>query len=75
MDLSSAYGIKAVGFESVTSEEQGSELTVNNPQADKTYTCRVTQNGDDTDTADTPVKLDVYGAYIYCSNHLHNFKS
>ena len=45
MDLSSAYGIKAVGFESVTSEEQGSELTVNDPQADKTYTCRVTQNG------------------------------
>ena len=75
MDPSSAYDIEAVGFESVTSGEQGSKLTVNNPQADTTYTCRVTQNNDPTDKADTTVTLNVYGAYLYSSNHLHNFKS
>ena len=60
---SSGFTVNAVAFVQ-GDETQGSELTVTSPQADKTYTCRVTQNADDKDTADTSVTLNVYGTYL-----------
>ena len=63
MAPSSGYNVKAVPF-AEGDEAQGSELTVTSPQADKTYTCRVTQNGAPADTADTLVTLNVYGTYL-----------
>ena len=63
MAPSSGFSVKAVAFVE-GDEAQGSELTVTSPQADKTYTCRVTQNGAPADTADTLVTLNVYGTYL-----------
>ena len=63
MAPSSGFSVKAVAFVK-DDETQGSELTVTSPQADKTYTCRVTQNGAPADTADTSVTLNVYGTYL-----------
>ena len=63
MAPSSGFSVKAVAFVN-DDETQGSELTVTSPQADKTYTCRVTQNGASDDTADTSVTLNVYGTYL-----------
>ena len=60
---SSGFTVNAVAFVK-GDETQGSELTVDSPQADKTYTCRVTQNGAPADTADTSVTLNVYGTYL-----------
>lgn len=62
MYLSSEYYLENGGFESENSEEQGSKLTVINPQEDMTYTCRVMQNDDKTDSSDNFVTLNVYGA-------------
>ena len=64
---SSGYSVQAVAFNE-QDETQGSELTVDSPQADKTYTCRVTQNGASDDTADTSVTLNVYGTYLLSLN-------
>ena len=63
MAPSSGYNVEAVAFNK-QEETQGSELTVTSPQADKTYTCRVTQNDAPADTADTSVTLNVYGTYL-----------
>ena len=60
---SSGYSVQAVAFNE-QDETQGSELTVTSQQADKTYACRVTQNGAPADTADTSVTLNVYGTYL-----------
>ena len=65
LSLSSGYSVTPIAFKD---ETQGSELTVDDPKTDKVYTCRVTQNGDADDTADTSVTLNVYGEYLYCSN-------
>ena len=69
MDLPSVTTVTPVDF-NAGAKTQGSELTVNDPQTDKEYTCRVTQNGDSTDTADTTVDLNVYSTYLNCLNHL-----
>lgn len=64
---SSGTSVKAIAFDQ-GAETQGSELTVEDPKTDEVYTCRVTQNGIDADTADTSVILNVYGEYLYSSN-------
>ena len=62
MDLFSGYTITPVAFKEVD-KTQGSKLTVNDPQTDKTYTCRAKPDGQD--NFDTSVKLDVYGTYLH----------
>ena len=72
MELSSAYDITPVPFNE-QEKTQGSKLTINDPQKDTSYTCRV--KPDDQEPSDTTGNLVVYGTYLNCLNHLHNFKS
>ena len=67
MDLPSVTTVTPVDFNAGT-KTQGSTLTVDDPQTDKEYTCRVIQA--DAVEADTTVDLNVYSTYLNCLNHL-----
>ena len=75
VDLSSGYGVTDFALKDTDATQGSTKLTVESPQADKTFTCRVKPEGQDAETAsDTTVKLNVYGTCLYCLNYLHNFK-
>ena len=67
MDLPSATTVTPVEF-SLADKTQGSKLTVDDPQTDEEYTCRVTQT--DGEDSDTTVDLDVYGRHLNCLNQI-----
>ena len=73
MDLFSGYGVEAVAH-NPTAKTQGSKLTVEDPTTlgETLYTCRVTPTGQV--ASNTDVDLDVYGTYLYSSNHVDNLK-